>query len=141
MTTPARKSAGNDVADSFAAELHVHLDQMTRTSSGLYYQDLEIGRGLRAHPGHVVVVHYTGWLPNGAKFDSSRGEGREPLSFTLGSGRVIAGWDEGIAGMKVHGRRRLVIPPNLAYGSRGSGGVIPPNATLVFEVELLKIKS
>jgi FKBP-type peptidyl-prolyl cis-trans isomerase FkpA len=109
------------------------------TSSGLKYVDQRIGEGEQAKAGDIVAVHYTGWLANGAKFDSSRDSG-EPLVFKLGEGQVIKGWDEGIAGIKVGGKRKLTIPPALAYGSLGMGGVIPPGATLIFEVELLNVK-
>ncbi len=109
------------------------------TDSGLKYEDLAEGEGPAAAPGQKVSVHYTGWLTDGRKFDSSV-DRNEPFSFPLGRGTVIRGWDEGVAGMKVGGRRRLTIPPQLGYGARGAGGVIPPNATLVFEVELLEIQ-
>ncbi len=112
---------------------------MPTTESGLKYEDLNEGTGQAAKSGDTVDVHYTGWLTNGTKFDSSVDRGK-PFSFQLGAGRVIKGWDEGVAGMKVGGKRKLTIPPNLGYGSRGAGGVIPPNAELVFDVELLKIK-
>ena len=108
------------------------------TASGLKYEDLQIGDGAEAKTGDRVQVHYTGWLENGTKFDSSVDRGR-PFEFPLGAGRVIRGWDEGVAGMKVGGKRKLVIPAALGYGDRGAGGVIPPGATLIFEVELLKI--
>ena len=109
------------------------------TDSGLRYEDQETGAGAEAPgPGQTVFVHYTGYLEDGTKFDSSLDRG-EPLSFPLGVGYVIAGWDQGLVGMRVGGRRRLVIPPELGYGARGAGGVIPPNATLIFEVELLEI--
>ncbi len=108
------------------------------SDSGLKYEDLVEGEGAVAEPGKQVVVHYTGRLEDGIKFDSSV-DRNEPFRFTLGRGMVIRGWDEGVAGMKVGGRRRLVIPPHLGYGPQGAGGVIPPNATLVFEVELLDI--
>jgi FKBP-type peptidyl-prolyl cis-trans isomerase FkpA len=108
------------------------------TPSGLIIEDLEVGSGAEAVAGKRVTVHYTGWLTTGAKFDSSKDRG-DPFSFPLGGGNVIAGWDEGVQGMKIGGRRKLTIPPQLGYGARGAGGVIPPNATLVFEVELLGI--
>src|SRR5438132_539352 len=108
------------------------------TKSGLQYVDLAIGTGATAEAGQTVTVHYTGWLENGKKFDSSL-DRRQPFSFPLGAGRVIKGWDEGVSGMKVGGKRKLTIPPQLGYGSRGAGNVIPPNATLIFEVELLKV--
>ncbi|HUQ24737.1 MAG TPA: FKBP-type peptidyl-prolyl cis-trans isomerase [Burkholderiales bacterium] len=111
----------------------------TTTASGLVYEDLVVGSGNAAASGQKVSVHYTGWLTNGTKFDSSKDRG-EPFIFPLGKGHVIKGWDEGVAGMKVGGKRKLTIPPALGYGARGAGGVIPPNATLVFEVELLDVK-
>lgn len=108
---------------------------------GLKYWDVKVGTGATATPGHKVKVHYTGWLKsNGKKFDSSV-DRKEPFEFQLGAGQVIKGWDEGVAGMKVGGKRRLEIPPDLAYGSRGvGGGLIPPNSTLLFDVELLDVK-
>lgn len=112
--------------------------QEVTTPSGLKYTDLQTGDGPEAKPGQNVNVHYTGWLENGTQFDSSVGRG--PFSFPLGAGHVIRGWDEGVAGMKVGGKRRLTIPADLGYGPRGAGGVIPPNATLIFEVELLGVK-
>ncbi|MBN4665031.1 FKBP-type peptidyl-prolyl cis-trans isomerase [Pandoraea nosoerga] len=108
------------------------------TDSGLQYDDLQVGDGAEATPGKTVTVHYTGWLTDGQKFDSSK-DRNDPFAFVLGGGMVIRGWDEGVAGMKVGGKRKLVIPPELGYGARGAGGVIPPNATLVFEVELLDV--
>ena len=118
---------------------------MVKTDSGLQYQDLVVGKGAVAAPGRPVQVHYTGWLqkPDGSagqKFDSSRDRG-DPFVFPLGGGQVIRGWDEGVAGMRVGGRRMLTIPAALGYGARGAGGgLIPPNATLIFDVELLSIK-
>lgn len=108
------------------------------TASGLTYEDLIEGGGTVAQAGQTVSVHYTGWLTNGKKFDSSK-DRNQPFTFELGLGRVIKGWDEGVAGMKVGGKRKLTIPSTLGYGARGAGGVIPPNATLVFEVELLSV--
>jgi FKBP-type peptidyl-prolyl cis-trans isomerase FkpA len=108
------------------------------TDSGLKYDDTVIGDGATAVKGQTVSVHYTGWLIDGEKFDSSK-DRNDPFQFPLGAGRVIRGWDEGVQGMKVGGTRRLTIPPQLGYGAQGAGGVIPPNATLVFEVELLTI--
>ena len=106
------------------------------TDSGLKFEDTTVGGGAIASQGQTVSVHYTGWLENGTKFDSSK-DRNEPFEFKLGSGQVIRGWDEGVAGMKIGGVRRLTIPPQLGYGDRGAGGVIPPKATLIFEVELL----
>lgn len=108
-----------------------------KTNSGLQYVDIKIGTGAVAVAGKNVSVHYTGWLTNGKKFDSSVDRG-QPFQFPLGMGRVIRGWDEGVAGMKVGGKRKLIIPPNLGYGERDMG-VIPPNSTLIFEVELLGV--
>ena len=113
---------------------------MITTPSGLQYEDTTEGTGATAQAGQQVSVHYTGWLFNdgvqGAKFDSSK-DRNDPFGFSLGAGMVIKGWDEGVAGMKIGGKRTLVIPPALGYGARGAGGVIPPNATLKFDVELL----
>ena len=109
------------------------------TESGLTYVDVVVGNGREAAVGDTATVHYTGWLVDGKKFDSSR-DRTEPFSFRVGSGQVIKGWDEGVAGMKVGGKRKLTIPPQLGYGARGAGGVIPPNATLIFDVELLGLR-
>ena len=113
------------------------------TSSGLKITDTQAGTGATPKTGQICVMHYTGWLyqdgKKGAKFDSSVDRG-QPFEFPIGTGRVIKGWDEGVASMKVGGKRTLIIPPELGYGARGAGGVIPPNATLVFEVELLGVK-
>ena len=109
------------------------------TPSGLKYTDVKEGTGAQPRAGQTAVVHYTGWLLDGTKFDSSKDRG-QPFSFPLGQGRVIRGWDEGVATMKVGGVRKLTIPPDLGYGARGAGGVIPPNATLTFEVELLDVR-
>ena len=114
-------------------------EKVVTTKSGLKYEDLKVGDGAEAKAGDTVEVHYTGWLKDGKKFDSSV-DRKEPFSFKLGAGRVIKGWDEGVAGMKVGGKRKLIIPPELGYSARGAGNVIPPNAELTFEVELLKIK-
>jgi len=109
------------------------------TPSGLIVEELVLGEGAAVATGQRVTVHYTGWLTSGKKFDSSKDRG-DPFVFPLGAGQVIRGWDEGVQGMKVGGSRKLTIPPELGYGARGAGGVIPPNATLVFEVELLGIE-
>lgn len=115
---------------------------MITTPSGLQYEDTTVGTGAVATAGQHVQVHYTGWLYNdgqqGTKFDSSKDRG-QPFEFPLGAGHVIKGWDEGVQGMAIGGTRRLVIPANLGYGARGAGGVIPPNATLLFEVDLLGV--
>jgi len=111
---------------------------MSTTPSGLVIEDVTVGEGAVAAAGQKVTVHYTGWLTNGTKFDSSK-DRNDPFVFPLGGGRVIKGWDEGVQGMKVGGKRKLTIPPALGYGARGAGGAIPPNATLVFEVELLGV--
>jgi FKBP-type peptidyl-prolyl cis-trans isomerase FkpA len=119
----------------------VVLDQgsATTTASGLIIEELAVGSGTVAEAGNRVSVHYTGWLTDGTKFDSSL-DRNQPFEFRLGAGQVIRGWDEGVAGMQVGGKRKLTIPPQLGYGERGAGGVIPPNAVLVFEVELLGVR-
>jgi FKBP-type peptidyl-prolyl cis-trans isomerase FkpA len=108
------------------------------TASGLQIEDTKVGEGAEAKAGQIASVHYTGWLTDGTKFDSSK-DRNDPFPFKLGAGRVIQGWDEGVQGMKVGGVRKLTIPPQLGYGAQGAGRVIPPNATLVFEVELLDV--
>ena len=121
-----------------ASEMESNAQEVTMPS-GLKYVDRVVGTGDEAVAGKTVNVHYTGWLENGKKFDSSVDRG-QPFSFPLGAGRVIKGWDEGVQGMKVGGKRKLTIPSDLGYGSRGAGGVIPPNATLIFDVELLGVR-
>jgi len=112
---------------------------LTTTDTGLQYEDLTVGEGTEATGrGQTVLVHYTGWLEDGTKFDSSV-DRNDPFSFPMQCRYVIPGWDEGVIGMKIGGKRRLVIPPNLAYGENGAGGVIPANATLTFEIELLEV--
>ena len=113
--------------------------RMHKLASGLAYTDDVVGSGKMADPGLTAVVHYTGWLMDGTKFDSSKDRG-QPFNFTIGAGQVIKGWDEGVKGMRVGGKRTLTIPPDLGYGAAGAGGVIPPNATLKFEVELLDVR-
>ena len=134
---PGSGAAGS--AGGFAVELGVDTTALTRMPSGLRYQDVAVGSGEEVTAGRTAVVHYTGWLPDGKKFDSSRDRG-EPFSFPLGAGQVIAGWDQGVAGMKVGGRRKLVIPAELGYGEAGAPPDIPPNSTLVFDVELLGVQ-
>lgn len=112
---------------------------ISTTASGLQIEEVTLGTGATAEAGQNVIVHYTGWLTDGTKFDSSK-DRNDPFQFGLGQHQVISGWDEGVAGMNVGGVRKLTIPPQLGYGARGAGGVIPPNATLVFEVELLDIR-
>jgi FKBP-type peptidyl-prolyl cis-trans isomerase len=123
----------------FSAALGVDTTALTRTASGLRFVDVTEGQGEEASPGRAATVDYTGWLTNGKKFDSSRDHG-EPFTFTIGAQQVIAGWDEGVAGMRVGGRRKLVIPPDLGYGAGGAPPDIPPNAVLVFDVELRDVK-
>ena len=136
--SPRLQTSGQPEDLTFAPALRVNLERMTRTVSGLYYQDLLVGRGDPAVRGQRVMVAYSGWLADGAMFDQSPA-GR-PFAFQLGQGMVIPGWDEGVAGMKVGGRRLLVIPPALAYGRRSPGAGIPPNATLIFDVRLERIQ-
>jgi FKBP-type peptidyl-prolyl cis-trans isomerase len=112
---------------------------MHKLANGLQYEDVVVGSGTMAEPGMNVSVHYSGWLTDGTPFDSSRDRG-QPFKFQLGAGQVIQGWDEGVKGMRIGGKRKLTIPPDLGYGARGASGVIPPNATLVFDVELLDVK-
>lgn len=125
------------VAERYASALNVELDEMERRPTGLHVLDVVEGDGARADSGDIVVVHYTGWLPQGTKFDSSR-DRDQPFEVAIGYGRVIQGWDQGIVGMRVGGQRRLVIPPSMGYGERGSGR-IPGRSTLVFDVELLDV--
>jgi peptidylprolyl isomerase len=133
--TPSTNADQLASAANLGGELNVPKERVT--PSGLRITDLAAGTGAEAIAGQSVTVNYRGSLTNGKEFDSSYGRG--PFSFRLGGGQVIQGWDEGVAGMKVGGKRKLVIPPDLGYGSRGAGGVIPPDATLIFEVELLKV--
>ncbi len=136
-TSPAsERPAQNQSKEPLAA---MNDSDYTTTASGLKYKDIKVGEGESPKNGQTVKVHYTGTLEDGTKFDSSRDRG-QPFEFPIGLGRVIKGWDEGVMSMKVGGRRELVIPAELGYGSRGAGGVIPPNATLIFDVELLGLK-
>ena len=137
MASENDQTSGAEIAQASGLGGELNAPKERTTPSGLRITDLVIGDGAEASAGQTVSVNYRGTLANGTEFDSSYGRG--PFSFPLGGGRVIQGWDEGVAGMKVGGKRKLVIPPDLAYGDRGAGGVIPPNATLTFEVELLRI--
>jgi peptidylprolyl isomerase len=141
---PAKPAAPTAAAPAVApAAADKKESKMTKTASGLQYEDTVVGTGASPKGGQTCVMHYTGWLyengVKGKKFDSSVDRG-QPFEFAIGQGRVIQGWDEGVATMKVGGKRTLVIPPAIGYGARGAGGVIPPNATLLFEVELLGVK-
>ena len=135
--SPSSAAADSDLAQAGALGGDLVAAKELTTASGLRITELVVGTGEEAVSGKSVSVNYRGTLENGKEFDSSYGRG--PFSFPLGAGRVIKGWDEGVAGMKVGGKRKLVIPPDLAYGERGAGGVIPANATLIFEVELLQV--
>lgn len=149
LITPAAKTpdqffaqvadaSSTDAADLAPVETAEEDTNVITTESGLQYVDVVEGTGATPQTGQTVVVHYTGTLEDGTKFDSSR-DRNQPFSFPIGRGRVISGWDEGLSTMKVGGQRKLIIPPELGYGARGAGGVIPPNATLIFDVELLSI--
>ncbi|MFL5354135.1 FKBP-type peptidyl-prolyl cis-trans isomerase [Archangium sp.] len=131
-------SSGDPTQVTYAESLGVDLNAMDRSDSGLYTQDLVVGTGAEATPGRKLQMHYSGWLPNGMLFDTSRTTG-QTFSFTLGQGEVIQGWDEGVAGMRVGGQRRLVIPSELGYGDRDLG-TIPPNSVLIFDVELISVR-
>ena len=150
VSTPEKHSllsrAGNGQAEeqpqeetSQGDDMNTGSSNLVTTPSGLQFEDIEVGNGASPQNGQRVSVHYTGWLTNGQKFDSSVDRG-QPFQFTIGHGEVIKGWDEGVATMQVGGKRKLIIPSNLAYGDRGAAGVIPPGATLVFEVELLGVQ-
>jgi peptidylprolyl isomerase len=139
--TPVAQSAADLMAEETPDETSPDMaeeETYLTTDSGLQYLDIVEGTGAMPQAGQRVTVHYTGTLDNGLKFDSSRDRNR-PFTFTIGVGQVIKGWDEGVATMRVGGQRKLIIPPELGYGARGAGGVIPPNATLLFDVELLRI--
>jgi FKBP-type peptidyl-prolyl cis-trans isomerase FkpA len=137
LVTACMKKETKD--ESAAPQAAVGAEKLVTTSSGLQYQVLQEGTGAVAKAGQRVSVHYTGWLTDGKKFDSSVDRG-QPFQFALGAGQVIRGWDEGVAGMKIGEKRKLTIPSNLGYGANGAGAVIPPNATLVFDVELLGVQ-
>lgn len=132
---PADQLAAQEI--EFAPGLGINLAEMRRTSRGVYLRDLTAGSGPTIGNGFQVTIHYTGWLPDGTQFDSSRLE-NEPVTFRLGDGRVIRGWEDGLRGMRAGGIRQIVVPPRLGYGGRGLPPLIPPNATLVFEIEVLR---
>jgi peptidylprolyl isomerase len=136
---PAQKTPEAPPATAQKETIPVDQQKTITTPSGLQYVDLVKGTGATPRAGQIVSVHYTGWLKDGTKFDSSLDRG-QPFKFPLGQGRVIKGWDEGVASMQIGGKRKLIIPPGLAYGSQGAGGVIPPNAELTFDVELLGVQ-
>ena len=143
LSSAACQYASASDAPAAASAASTAASAIVKTASGLQYEEIKLGTGAVATVGAKVAVHYTGWLQNpdgsaGKKFDSSR-DGNGPFKFPLGAGRVIKGWDEGVQGMKVGGVRKLIIPSTLGYGARGAGGVIPPDATLIFEVELLGV--
>ena len=140
VSFPARNWLDSELWAKLGLLIRKNLITSITTPSGLKIEEIHVGTGDTAQAGHFVSVHYTGWLTNGSKFDSSK-DRDEPFEFSLGAHMVIAGWDEGVQGMKVGGIRKLTIPPQLGYGARGAGGVIPPNATLVFEVELLDVSN
>ena len=139
-STTMEGSSESETLIALSLEDVAEKEDVKTTESGLRYVDIEKGEGEIPEKGQTVVVHYTGSLADGTKFDSSRDRDR-PFSFKLGEGQVIKGWEEGISTMRVGGRRQLIIPPELGYGQKGAGGVIPPNATLIFDVELLRISS
>jgi FKBP-type peptidyl-prolyl cis-trans isomerase len=138
-TTPSASATTGEPARAEAPAATATPGAEVAMKNGLKYQDLKVGEGALAEPGMTATVHYTGWLTDGTKFDSSVDRG-QPFQFRLGAGNVIRGWDEGVRGMRVGGKRKLTIPPDLGYGAAGAGGVIPPNATLVFDVDLLDVK-
>lgn len=138
LSSACGSDSGDPTKVKYAPSLGVDLNAMNRSASGLYTQDLVVGTGTEATNGRILQVHYTGWLPDGTLFDTSRDTG-QTFSFTLGQGRVIRGWEEGLVGMRVGGQRRLVIPSELGYGDTGSGS-IPPNSVLIFDVELMSAR-
>ncbi|MEO1428299.1 MAG: FKBP-type peptidyl-prolyl cis-trans isomerase [Cyanobacteria bacterium J06632_19] len=138
QNTIQESPASTTVADSTTTKASDNMSETVTTPSGLKYEVIKEGTGETPQTGQTVTVHYTGTLEDGSKFDSSRDRG-QPFQFKIGKGQVIKGWDEGLSIMKVGDRRKLIIPPDLGYGSRGAGGVIPPNATLIFDVELLGV--